>query len=267
MNADLQYQPVISHPVLTYHDINRKFRMGITRVTPGAFQRQMDWLFEAGYRTVPVSEIPYLYGKEKFFSITFDDAFRNLDEYALPILQRMGYTATLVVIAGFVGQPNRWEARLGGPVLYHMDWQQLQGWIAQGHEVACHGYTHRSLRGMTDRDLVREIHDSKSLIEDKLGVEVQTFVPPFGRIDNRVMDVVAGNGYRIVCVNSPSRLTIEGLVMVVRRGIHRFDTMRSFQRKVMLGWESAWNAWKWKVVEYCSGGTILAQKGANKKIT
>ena len=260
MNAN---QPVISHPVLTYHDINQKFRMGITRITSGAFQRQMDWLSVAGYRTVPVSEIPNLRDEKKLFSITFDDSYRDLDEYALPVLQRLVFNATLVVIAGFVGQPNRWEARLGGPVLYHMDWQQLREWINQGHEVACHGYTHRSLRGMTDQDLVREIRDSKSLIEDKLGVEIQTFVPPFGRIDNRVMDVVAGSGFRIMCVNSPVKSTHESLIVVVRRGIHRFDTMRSFQRKVMLGWESGWNAWSWKIINFCSGGTILTQKRAN----
>jgi peptidoglycan/xylan/chitin deacetylase (PgdA/CDA1 family) len=267
MNSDATQLPVISHPVLTYHDVNRKFRMGITRVMPDAFQRQMEWLSDNGYRAVPVSQIPGRQEPEKFFSITFDDVYQDLDDTALPVLQRLGFKATLVVIAGYVGQANRWEARLGGPVLYHMDWQCLQEWVKMGHEIACHGYSHRSLCGMTDDELVREVRDSKFLIEDKLGIDVEIFVPPFGRIDSRVLDVVADNGYRIVCLNSPKNFRHEGLTLVVRRGIHRFDTMRSFRRKVQLGWESIWNAWSWRITNFCSGGTILAQRGANKKIT
>jgi peptidoglycan/xylan/chitin deacetylase (PgdA/CDA1 family) len=257
---------ILDVPILTYHDINRRFRVGITRVTPTAFRMQMEWMSQANYQSIPVSEIASLLDRSRrLFSITFDDAYSDLRDTAFPVLQRLGCRATLVVIAGFTGRSNLWEVRLGGPKLQHMDWARIREWVETGHEVASHGYSHQCLTGLTSKDLDHEIKDSKAEIEDNLGVEVQTFVPPFGRLNDRILDIIADYGYRIVCMNTPTPLNHQHLIILVRCGIHRFDTLKSFQRKVQRGWESYCNATDWKVTAFCSGGTILAQRLFGKK--
>ena len=259
-------KPVLSIPVLTYHEINTKFRMGITRVTPSTFQKQMQWLFQTGYQTIPVPEIPtQITDNRKLFSITFDDAYLDLDDSTLPILNQLGFKATLVVIAGFVGQINRWEARLGGAKLRHLDWNQLQKWSKDGHDIASHGFSHRCLVGMSSKELDHETFDSKALLEDKLGREISTFIPPFSRMNRKVMDTIVRYGYKIVCVNCPPADVFEELTVIVRRGIHRFDTLRSFQRKIKIGWDSRINALGWKFTHWCSGGTILAQRMSSQE--
>ena len=255
-----------SIPVLTYHDINRTFRAGITRVTPEKFRAHMQWLSDAGYASVHVSDIPTLTNSaSKLFAITFDDAYSDLDDAARSILNKHSFKATLVIIAGYVGRANRWEARLGGPSLHHMDWDQIRDWMQDGHQIASHGYNHRCLTGLTPQELDYEIRDSKTLLEDRLDAEVQVFVPPFGRINQTVMQTIASAGYKIICLNNPAHVRHEGLSMIIRRGIHRFDTLRSFQRKIQQGWQSKTNAFAWKFTHFCSAGTIVAQRLFGKK--
>lgn len=248
-------------PILNYHDISQKFRVGITRVSPSAFWNQMEWISDSGYQSVRLSEIPSLADRgQKLFAVTFDDAYCDLQTTAFPVLCRLGFNAALVVIAGYVGRTNDWEARLGSPRLHHLDWRQIREWINAGHEVASHGYSHRSLIGLSSEALNHEIGDSKSEIEDRLGIEIQSFVPPFGRINNRIAESVANCGYRRMCLNTPVPISVPNLTVMVRRGIHRFDTLASFQRKVLLGWNSTANVMGWKFQHFCSSGTILAQR-------
>lgn len=255
-----------SIPVLTYHDINHAFRAGITRVIPEKFRAHMQWLSDNGYTSVHVSDIPALADSTgKFFSITFDDAYSDLDDAARPILNKHGYKTTLVIIVGYVGRANRWEARLGGPSLHHMDWSQIKDWMQDGHQIASHGYNHRCLIRLNPDELEHEICDSKTELENRLGVEVQVFVPPFGRINQTVMQTAANAGYKIVCLNTPVPVHHEVLSVIVRRGINRFDSIKSFQRKIQHGWQSKTNATAWKFIHVCSGGTIVAQRLSGKK--
>jgi peptidoglycan/xylan/chitin deacetylase (PgdA/CDA1 family) len=257
---------ILDVPVLTYHDINKRFRVGITRVSPSAFRKQMEWMAHSGCKSIPLSEVASVAGSDHdVFSIVFDDAYNDLHDTVFPMLQRLEFKATLAVIAGFTGKDNAWEARLGGPRLRHMDWTRIRQWLDAGHDIASHGYTHRCLTGLSARNLYREIADSKSEIENALGVEIKTFVPPFGRADKHVLDSVARSGYRIVCVNTPSDLDHPDLIIVARRGIHRFDTLKTFKRKVERGWDSKSNSMGWKFTAFCSGGTILAHRLFGKK--
>ena len=235
--------------------------MGITRVSPNAFHRQMKWMSQTGYRSSLVSEITALPNHDqKLFSIIFDDAYDDLNDTVFPVLHQLGFKVTLAIIADFVGKDNLWEARLGGSKLQHMDWLRLKQWSDAGHEIASHSSTHRCLTALSIRDLDHEIRDSKTEIENRLGVKIQIFVPPFGRIDSKVLDIIADSGYRIVCVNAPTPLIHKDLLILVRRSVHRFDTLRSFQRKILWGWKSHSNAMAWRITAFCSGGTVLAQR-------
>jgi len=252
---------ILNVPILTYHDINRKFRVGITRVSPSAFRRQMEWMSDSGYRSVRLSEISgSAVGSQKLFAITLDDAYCDLQTTALPILQQLAFKGTLGVISGYVGRTNDWEARLGGPRLRHLDWQKLKEWVDDGHEVASHGYSHRSLLNLTPEQLDHEIRDSKSEIEHRLGIGVQGFVPPFGRIDDRIAEAVANSGYHYVCLDTPILLTVSDLTALLRHSINRFDTMASFRSKVLLGWNSRANRLGWELQHALSGGTIQARR-------
>ena len=89
----------------------------------GAFEKQMQYLHENGYRTITLKELgDWQAGRielpRRTVAITFDDADRSVYERAWPILERYGFTATLFVVTSKVGQ--EWE---GVSSLY---WQELR---------------------------------------------------------------------------------------------------------------------------------------------
>lgn len=72
------------------------------------FERQLDWL-EEHYRIVALDEIGAVEGRangngsKPAAAITFDDGYRDIYEYAFPILRRRGIPAGLFLITDLVG--------------------------------------------------------------------------------------------------------------------------------------------------------------------
>jgi peptidoglycan/xylan/chitin deacetylase (PgdA/CDA1 family) len=63
-------------------------------------------------------------------------------------------------------------------------WPELARAVeAAGHEVACHGYSHRTMTRMAPWTTVRELVDSRSAIETAIGRGPGYFRPAFGRFN------------------------------------------------------------------------------------
>lgn len=67
---------------------------------------------------------------------------------------------------------------------------------AEGFEVGAHTMSHRTLSGLSDKDLVEEVSICKPILEDIVGAPVNMFCYPRGRYNPRVMNVVKKAGYR-----------------------------------------------------------------------
>ena len=106
--------------VLTYHRIGdpRRGPPGIVSATRKAFERQMRWLAGTG-RAVSLDDVlrardggaPLPRGA---VLVTFDDAYRDFDEHAWPVLRRLGIPVALFVPTAYPGSPGRafWWDRL-----------------------------------------------------------------------------------------------------------------------------------------------------------
>lgn len=89
----------------------------------GAFERQMEYLAAHGYHAVTLDELnEWQTGLRDLppnpVVITFDDADQSVYDYAYPVLERLGFRATVFVVTGRVG--TRW-----GEVQV-MDWPHLR---------------------------------------------------------------------------------------------------------------------------------------------
>jgi polysaccharide deacetylase family protein (PEP-CTERM system associated) len=84
----------------------------------------------------------------------------------------------------------------------------ILGWIAEkvpgmvreiaarGHEVASHGYLHELCGRMDRESLAKDLTDSRKLLEDITGQPVIGYRAPNFSVDNGVLEVIAGCGYR-----------------------------------------------------------------------
>ena len=113
--------------------------------------------------------------------LTFDDAYANFHEHALPALREAGFAATVFAVAGHVGRTNDWsEQGLSIPRLPLLDWPALRDVAAAGFEIGSHTFTHARLDRTPPDRLDYEIADSRRALEDGVGARVSTFAYPFG---------------------------------------------------------------------------------------
>ena len=129
-------------------------------------------------------------------TVTFDDAFLDLRDNALPVLRQLGISAVTYVVAGKIGGTNDWDAAAGARVCPLMDRADLLAWQAAGQEIGSHGMTHVHLTRMPPAQARAEIFDSKKKLEDLAGQAVRHFCYPYGDVNPAVRDLVGEAGYR-----------------------------------------------------------------------
>jgi len=188
-------------PVLCYHRIGGAPELGVTRVSQGVFTRQMESLARAGWRTLTLSEFATPRTADRgpdTFLLTFDDGYESLAEFAYPVLERLGFTATTFVITDFIGRENGWDMRYTWRRLRHLDWMRIEHWRARGFEFASHGARHRRLTWVDDVTANDELSRARETLIERLGTDAgRAIAYPFGAVDTRVQRLAREAGYEL----------------------------------------------------------------------
>lgn len=240
--------------VLAYHKVDPSFEWGVTRITPNQFLRHLTLFRELEFEPCSLGE--YLEGDSTAkVAITFDDAYESLYHHAYPHLQEGKISFTVFLVAGYVGEWNRWEVNLGWRRFRHLSWEQLRS--MQGVEIGSHTLTHPSLPGLNHSDLRKELQQSREIIEDRLGCKVRYLSLPFGRYNQRVLDSAREAGYEAVCSMNPD--DGDGF-LVGRYGVYRLDTPTTIRSKLGVGKMSGFEKVKLKAINRLSAGTIMVKR-------
>lgn len=232
--------------ILTFHGVNDKPDLSITRNTTRGFREILKYLKEAGYNGVGIGKQQ----SEKDIAITFDDGWADFYDNAFPILKEFGYSATVFIITDYVGQTSRWDYRQR----MHLNWDQIKELAGEGIEFGSHGAGHVDLRKLDDDALEYETAGSKKIIEDKLGRPVDYFSYPFGRFDARVRAAVENAGYE----KAFSLSTGEDEFAISRSSVYLYDTPYSIYLKLS---KQSWLERGKDYINNClAGGTIALKK-------
>lgn len=188
-------------PVLMYHGLfaSPGELAGRTKaearywVPAGAFERQMEALLAAGYRTVPLEALlpgaPPL-AVSRPIVITFDDGHASDHALALPIVRRSGSRSEHFLTVGRIGS----EGFLG--------WAQVDDLVCAGMGIHSHSLTHPDLEALTAEALSRELRDSKGLLEEHTGRVVHFLALPGGSGATATVAAAArAAGYRGICTS------------------------------------------------------------------
>jgi len=90
----------------------------------------------------------------------------------------------------------------------------VQRIVAQGHELASHGYGHLRIHEQTETEFAQDIRTAKALLEDIGGVEVKGYRAPSFSIGKRTLwafDRIAQAGYRYSSSVYPVRHDLYGM--------------------------------------------------------
>lgn len=213
-------------PILCYHKIDTRFELGVTRLGPRVFRRQMRSLAARGYAAVGASALvapPRDTATSRPVVLTFDDGYAALAEHAFPVLAELGLTALVFVVTDYVGRENRWDVRYGGRWFRHLDWDQLGAWQERGIEVHAHGATHRRLTWLSASEAADELGRAREAIVSRLG-EARTplgICYPFGAADESIRALAVQAGYRLGFAGA--RASGSDIMMLRRQPVYAWD--------------------------------------------
>jgi peptidoglycan/xylan/chitin deacetylase (PgdA/CDA1 family) len=196
-------RPVVTHrlPILLYHRVAEVGSPATVRyrVTPAAFEDQLRYLRDAGFRGVgledwrgAIAQHTPLPGRAVL--ITFDDGYADFLTEAWPLLRRYGFPATVFLVAGEVGGSNRWDRAVGEEVPL-LGWRDIRRLRDEGVEFGSHSLSHRRLTAIPPTEVVREVAASRAILQDELGTVVRAFAYPFGGEDAVVRHLIGACGY------------------------------------------------------------------------
>lgn len=234
-------------PILMYHGIQNGLRMRHpyfeTNTSPGLFEAQMRFLYEAGYKTASLDEVLQAsrgnQRMEKWVAITFDDGYRDFYTRAFPILQRYSATATVFVVPGFIDglHPEK------NPNDY-MSWKQVKEVSAHGIRIGSHTMTHPKLYDLALAEVEQQVEQSKDIIQTKLGSAVDIFAYPFAFPEydkgfvTELRKILQNHSYRCgVCTIVGRAHSGSDQYFLPRIPVNSFDDLRFFKAKLNGGYD------------------------------
>jgi peptidoglycan/xylan/chitin deacetylase (PgdA/CDA1 family) len=185
-----------------YHHIQTE-SLVLSRLTVSlrSFKRQISWLSQKGYETISLEQLGgYILGQDTLpkrpVIITFDDGYQSVWDYAKPVLDQTGFTATVFLVAQAIGKQNIWDLQKSIPILPCMDKATCRRLLDDGWEVGSHGLNHYALPELGSKALIEELTGSKNALEQLFNCQVTAFCYPHGawnkRIQEHVKSIIGG---------------------------------------------------------------------------
>lgn len=180
-------------PVLVYRYIGtaEEARQSKDFVSQKSFERQMAFLKRFGYRIISLDDFYEIQtGKKKprgrEIVLTFDDAGKNFEEHALPVLEKFRFPAGIFIVSE--------KLRRGREDGFSEN--RLEKFLDQNKITAgSHSKTHPYLSELSEERVRDEIADSKQDLETLLGSPVRYFSYPAGPLTEATKALTQETGY------------------------------------------------------------------------
>ena len=184
--------------VLCYHIVEAPSapRMKIDRET---FRQHLRYLEMTGYNVIPLKHLyEFVSGTRASIPknavvITIDDGWRSTYTEAWPELKKRNFPFTAFVYPNIIGKTSN-----------ALTWAQIKEMSNDGVDIQSHALTHpfltkRRHRAMSDETysawLMRELVESRRILEEQTGKSVQFIAYPYGDYDDRVATAASKAGY------------------------------------------------------------------------
>jgi peptidoglycan/xylan/chitin deacetylase (PgdA/CDA1 family) len=193
--------PSASPVVLMYHAV-RKGELP-------QFEKQMRYL-EARTTTVFADDASSSNGRQTV-AVTFDDAFQNVFDHALPVMAQHGIPATVFAPTGFLGAEPGWMApasRSEDAPGALVSARTLAACARGRVRVASHTVTHPHLATLEPGEVRGELTESKRTLEAITGARVSMLAFPYGSFSASVLAEARRAGYDRAFANVPVRSTV-----------------------------------------------------------
>ncbi len=155
------------------------------------FENLLKNIKNKGLRFISLSDfLDWIYGKKKLKGvsvlITFDDGYKEVYDFAFPILKKYKIPAVVFLVAKTIGKKG------------HLTVEQIRQMYESGLvEFGSHSFTHAMLDQLYPAMARWEIGYSKRYLEKLLGFRVRAFSYPNGKVNKAIMKMIKEEGYEV----------------------------------------------------------------------
>jgi peptidoglycan/xylan/chitin deacetylase (PgdA/CDA1 family) len=226
-------------PILMYHRVAPQGAEATRRwrLHPDDFEAQLSHLREEGYQSLSFEQWRVASDRrqalpERSVMLTFDDGYADFPEYALPLLDRYGFRATMFIVTDLVGGSNVWDEDFAETIEL-MDWSAIVEVGTHGVEFGSHSAAHQPLIALSAEDLARDFCRSRESFHEHLGFAVRSVCYPFGLHDAGVAAIAGACGFRYgVTTNEWAASFGDDLLALPRVEVRGTETVTEFAAKL-----------------------------------
>lgn len=180
-----QHIPVLMYHKVPEHEIQAKHRIFITKDN---FERHLQYFKSKGFTTISFKELEEFRLLQRDLNdfpkkpliLTFDDGYVDNLRNAGPLLKKYNMKATIFLLANPEVRSNFWDEESGDPEHPIMSLEEKKELLQYPFEIGSHGFKHDKITSMTVTEAFRELSESKKILQDQLGVSINTFAFTYG---------------------------------------------------------------------------------------
>jgi peptidoglycan/xylan/chitin deacetylase (PgdA/CDA1 family) len=227
--------------VLYYHSVPPDQR--------ARFAAQLDMLSSTA-EPIDITKEVQLRSGVRYVGVTFDDAFVNLAEQALPELKKRNIPATVFVISGALGK----AFGPAGRAEKVMSVEQLRSLPAELISIGSHTVTHPMMPLLSEGEARAELIQSRKTLEDLLLRPILTFSFPFGGFSQSLTGLCREAGYHRIFTTLPAFAFMDpGEFVVGRVRVDPTDWPLEFRLKLA-------GAYRWLPAAFALKRRILSNR-------
>lgn len=158
------------------------------------FEKHLQYISSNFNSTFPTTTLP-----EKAICLVFDDGYYDFYKYVFPLLKKYGVKALLAVVPKYILDDTDKEDHVRLNVKHddlfnsyqnatfctykELEEMQNSGFV----QIVSHSYSHVNLLD-ANVNVTEELKKSKEVLQKKLNINIDSFVYPFGKYNQAVLD-------------------------------------------------------------------------------
>jgi len=226
-------------PILMYHRVAPDGRAATKRwrLHPEDFEAQLRYLRDHKYHSLTFEQWRVASDRRQPLAsrsvmLTFDDGYQDFPDYAMPLLSKYGFHATMFIVTDLIGASNVWDEGLDESIAL-MDWPTIRELRSRGLELGSHTSRHLPLVSLSAADLTRDLCRSRLSFHENLEMTVRSVCYPFGLHDATVLSMAGGCGFHYgVTTNEWQASFGDDLLSLPRLEMRGTDTLTDFVAKL-----------------------------------
>ncbi|MFV0530377.1 MAG: polysaccharide deacetylase family protein [Flavobacteriales bacterium] len=211
-----------------YHNILPDSDNKLT-VTIDKLEQQFKYLTQKSYNTLFFSKLKENKALQKKIILTFDDGYKNNQEYLLPLLKKYNLKATIFLPTGRIGVDDD-----------KMTFSELKELDTNHIELALHSHDHPDYTKMSEKEIEQDLIKNITCLEKNKIPFTKVLAYPYGKYKKKDPDFFktiekCGIDLALRIGNKIESYPFRNKYEVNRIGIKGGDTMLKFKLRLFFG--------------------------------